>query len=88
MSEPKSHLCSDCGNSFKTLANLNKHIKVVHHKAATEICPICGDSFVLKYKLKDHMASKHAFKKDFQCEKCTDTFLSKPGISIDESALK
>jgi len=68
----KSHLCSDCGESFKSKKNLNSHIKGVHSKQFS--CHICNKVCKRKVALDLHVA-KHG-PPTIQCEMCDKAFYS------------
>ena len=80
--EGKSHLCSDCGKSYKNKQGLNSHIILVHEKRKPLKCEICGQGFVMKNLLKIHIENVHEGKKPNICEICGAAFSLKTSLRI------
>ena len=64
--------CVECGKTYKTQSNLNKHIKLVHECRKDHICTECGNAFAQKSHLDQHISAKHS--KVIKCHYCNNEF--------------
>ena len=72
----EDHLCPNCGKSFPSKLNLDRHIKSKHHKIKDHQCPDCGKKFVDSTRLKEHRWI-HTDHKPFPCSHCDKGFRHK-----------
>jgi Zn finger protein HypA/HybF involved in hydrogenase expression len=66
-----------CKVAFKTLKELDVHIKNMHtqeKEAPLFNCLKCDQSFDAKAKLRVHNEKKHTPHQTFQCENCDEVF--------------
>jgi len=71
------HLCTLCGNSFRTKALLKQHTLVVHEGMKHE-CELCDQSYVRPENLKRHIETVHEGKKrTVQCPLCDKSVATK-----------
>ncbi|XP_035666221.1 zinc finger protein 23-like isoform X2 [Branchiostoma floridae] len=71
----KPHQCSECGNRFAILGELNRHVKVTHSASKPYPCKVCGFRFKLKNYLSTHMARMHSGnRRPHTCVVCRATF--------------
>ena len=70
----KKHLCSYCGNCFKSKSSLRKHIRI--HDVGIYPCVKCPKTFHVKEHLRDHGRYSHSNLK-FSCVECHKTFNKK-----------
>ena len=70
----KKHLCSYCGNCFKSRNNLKNHLRI--HDVGIYSCDKCPKTFHVKEHLRDHGRFVHANLK-LSCEVCEKTFNKK-----------
>lgn len=66
-------ICSFCGKSFRTLANLRAHLSYNHTRDTA--CTVCGVGFKNFSSLARHNAKFHDAK-DFKCLQCGELFSS------------
>ena len=71
--EEEDHLCPNCGKSFSSKMNLDRHIKSKHNKVKDHECPDCGKRFVDSTRLKEHRWI-HTDHKPFACTQCDKSF--------------
>ena len=78
-----SHLCSLCGHSSISKAELTVHIKNVHEwdGQKNHECPDCDKSFKKKSGLQVHIQTFHEGKKPYKCSLCEKCFSSKALLS-------
>ena len=69
-----------CKSAFKTLKELDSHIKSVHTQASKENasfnCTMCDQSFDAKAKLRIHNEKQHMHQRINPCENCGKIFKS------------
>ncbi|XP_041053632.1 zinc finger and BTB domain-containing protein 11-like isoform X2 [Carcharodon carcharias] len=63
-----SFTCTECGESFQSAWNLQKHVEL-HGKTKGFKCAICNKSFAYIHILKLHL-KYHQDAKDYRCELC------------------
>lgn len=54
----RPHKCSTCGETFKHMIVLKRHIKVIHLKIK-ETCSMCGNQYTDKKSLQKHQRIHH-----------------------------
>ena len=54
----RPYKCSTCGETYKHLIVLKRHIKVVHLKIK-ETCSLCGNQYTDKKSLQKHQRIHH-----------------------------
>lgn len=69
----KSFGCTLCSNTYTNQGNLDRHIRVFHHKEKRHVCPECGKSFSQTTILRQHM-SIHTSERKFTCDICQKKF--------------
>ena len=76
-SPESNHVCSDCGNTFKSRGSLWSHKRDKHSEVkAVHPCPFCAKPFTRKTNLDVHLDFYHYGKKAF-CLYCDETFASR-----------
>ncbi|XP_023022738.2 uncharacterized protein [Leptinotarsa decemlineata] len=67
------HICSECGEKFKTYDTFKYHMN--RHDGKKFLCSICGRTFILSVNLKNHMLT-HKGGRPFSCSFCDKTYTS------------
>ena len=71
--------CETCGQVFKQLWQLTRHIQVKHIRVRPFSCPHCPRKFYDKYELKYHQRL-HEDVEDFCCNVCGRRFARRSGL--------
>ncbi|XP_041361633.1 zinc finger protein 91-like [Gigantopelta aegis] len=71
-------VCHECGRSFVSVSNLNKHI-LIHGERQNE-CDICGKKFHYANYLREHKKMVHMKAYRLQCSECGKVLFSKTGL--------
>merc|ERR1712243_74853 len=69
--------CEICGKSYKGgLADLNRHMKMVHYQENSSKCDFCKKDFINEQSLATHMKIHRRVirGKIYQCEQCLHKF--------------
>ncbi|XP_070175656.1 gastrula zinc finger protein XlCGF7.1-like [Littorina saxatilis] len=74
----KTHLCTACGNTYKHLPNLRRHIRATHEEGFQ--CFICKKALVSQVALESHL-NGHEKKKPFSCAACKKTYQSRTSLA-------
>lgn len=74
-SNVKSHVCSQCGKSFKMRNSLIQHMRTHQDPSClpTYPCQLCGKNFRIKSRLRDHLRL-HNGDKPYKCGTCGKCF--------------
>ena len=67
------HVCETCGEVFRTVGQVEDHVKVVHTKELEFRCEQCFKTCPSRISLARHMKS-HVESRQFHCEKCQKVF--------------
>lgn len=70
------HTCTDCGKTYKTSANLRRHIGFVHTRELVCVCEECGKEFADMGTLRYHRLV-HIQERPSQCTVCPKSFKDK-----------
>ena len=73
MSEIKKHVCSNCGDRFKTSFNLKRHFTSQHNELSYN-CGECNRKFGRRDNLKRHINAVHEKTRPHQCSVCGKKF--------------
>ncbi|CAG9816241.1 unnamed protein product [Phaedon cochleariae] len=79
----ESHMCSDCGKTFRTGSELSLHMK---SKCGTEkqyICKECGKKMMSPGSLYTHL-KRHKGNLNFMCRFCAKRFLTSGQLKVHE----
>ncbi|XP_070193865.1 gastrula zinc finger protein XlCGF7.1-like [Littorina saxatilis] len=79
----KTHLCTACGNTYKHLPNLRRHIRATHEEGFQ--CFICKKALVSQVALESHL-NGHEKKKPFSCAASKKTYQSRPVLHSTPAA--
>ena len=71
--EENEHMCSVCGETYKTYSKMIRHRKI-HHDVKEYKCEKCGKQFALLQYLKNHTET-HEGEKKLVCRVCKRRFL-------------
>lgn len=71
--------CSECGQTFSSLGNLNSH-KRIHLKCKAFVCTYCGRGFNQLHNLKEH-TNRHTGEKPYKCSQCDKSFGRKTNLT-------
>ena len=74
---PKSHLCSQCGQSFYSPSELSVHIACKHEAGGNHVCEQCGKVFHHKSRLNSHIFKAHRPTSSTPCNICGRLFNSR-----------
>ncbi|XP_054981039.1 zinc finger protein 77-like [Sorex araneus] len=72
-SQPPSHECKVCGETFSVASLLTRHIRE-HHGKTPYVCELCGKGFRFPSNLQAHAKTHTDPEKPFQCPDCPQTF--------------
>uniref|UniRef100_A0A8D8WPG4 Zinc finger protein 226 n=1 Tax=Cacopsylla melanoneura TaxID=428564 RepID=A0A8D8WPG4_9HEMI len=75
---PLIHACDQCGKKWRTVSELNAHIKT-HSDLRPYVCEICGQGYKLKKALDVHVGM-HNGVYPFTCHFCNKSFTQKVGL--------
>ncbi|XP_049884169.1 zinc finger protein 33A-like [Pectinophora gossypiella] len=60
MTTDHSLYCNECGEKFKALSSLKKHVKRIHAVKREFVCDICSKTFRTKSRLESHMVTHNS----------------------------
>ncbi|KAL5004435.1 hypothetical protein ScPMuIL_017891 [Solemya velum] len=78
--------CHICGKTYKNLACLRMHIRVVHIMSGktSHMCHMCSAKFKWAITLKQHIEEVHEGIKPHSCKTCGKKFYRKSGLNRHE----
>ncbi|OSX75317.1 hypothetical protein BU14_0242s0034 [Porphyra umbilicalis] len=56
---PGLHACGQCASTFRHRYNLNRHVRIIHHKLRPYTCPHCGTAWQQRDHLNKHVRAVH-----------------------------
>lgn len=71
----KPHGCDECGKSFPTKGELNKHMRI--HRAKPYACATCEKAFTRKWALDLHVKALHTKDRPHECDICHKGYITK-----------
>ncbi|XP_059615292.1 zinc finger protein 287-like [Phlebotomus argentipes] len=69
-------LCSTCGKSYTSKANLMQHINIIHLKIKPYECLFCGKELATRYRLEQHLEVHSEKRTKIPCNTCDRSFTS------------
>ena len=73
----RSFQCTECQQTFHTIANLETHINDEHRRSYNKLpCCVCNRSFLVLADLTNHLKLSHPFHLFNACDDCESTFPS------------
>ncbi|XP_052803451.1 zinc finger protein 888-like [Mya arenaria] len=71
-------MCEECGQSYRSLTNLNRHVRHTHKQLRKYECDVCKERFFRIDHMKNHRV-RH-FEAKLQCQHCGRAFKILPDL--------
>ena len=84
---PKQLNCNDCGRSFISKGDMQRHINAVHLKLKPYECEQCQKSFTRENDMQKHVNMVHLKIRPFECEQCQKSFSKKDHLKDHINAI-
>ncbi|KAL4234513.1 Heteroproteinous nuclear ribonucleoprotein A0 [Mactra antiquata] len=82
-SSERNQECPECGESFKVIWQLDKHVRDMHDNNVTFSCNHCPDTFSKRAKLELHTQLYHVGP--YQCHICSEEFFDRKLLEEHQS---
>ncbi|XP_022094084.1 zinc finger and SCAN domain-containing protein 2-like [Acanthaster planci] len=82
----KLFVCTTCHARYKTLTELERHVKKKHQRARKFLCEICGEALATRASVKYHVSKKHEqVRPVFHCSHCDYSTPFKARMAIHQA---
>ena len=79
-----SHICDQCGKSFRSRCGMQVHTKIKHQQKFRFTCAVCNKVFHHLWHFRGHLSSHHSALK-VTCETCGKAFNNKSSLTMHKN---